>query len=96
MELTCENIIKVAHLARLEIPKERVEPVRQSLSHIMSWVELLNELDVTGIEPMFGVNQEEMRRRADVVTDGGIAKNIVANAPGGAQYDMFSVPKVVE
>ncbi len=96
MELTRENIIKVAHLARLEVPDERLEPLRQSLSQILDWIEMLNEVNVDGVEPMFSVNQEQMRRREDVVTDGGYAKDIVANAPGGAQYDMFSVPKVVE
>jgi aspartyl-tRNA(Asn)/glutamyl-tRNA(Gln) amidotransferase subunit C len=56
----------------------------------------LNEVDVKNVEPMYGVNQSEMRRRDDKVTDGGYAKDIVANAPGGAQFDMFVVPKVVE
>lgn len=96
MELTRQNIERVAHLARLKIPEERLEPLRQNLMHILGWIEMLNEVDVTGVEPMFSVNQDEMRRRQDVVTDGGYAKDIVKNAPGGAQYDMFSVPKVVE
>lgn len=96
MELTRENIIRVAHLARLEISDDKIEPMRQNLTQILSWIDLLNEVNVENIEPMISVNQEEMRRRQDVVTDGGIAKDILANAPGGAQFDMFSVPKVVE
>jgi aspartyl-tRNA(Asn)/glutamyl-tRNA(Gln) amidotransferase subunit C len=96
MELTCENIKKVAHLARLKMSDEKIEVMRQNLSHILDWIELLNEVDVKNVEPMYGVNQSEMRRRDDKVTDGGYAKDIVANAPGGAQFDMFVVPKVVE
>ncbi|MBP6986020.1 MAG: Asp-tRNA(Asn)/Glu-tRNA(Gln) amidotransferase subunit GatC [Alphaproteobacteria bacterium] len=96
MELTRENILRVAKLARLNVPEDRIEPLRQNLNHIMEWIETLDEVDVTGVEPMFSVNLTEMRRRADKVTDGGIAKDIVANAPGGGQYNMFSVPKVVE
>ncbi len=96
MELTRENVEKVAHLARLRMSADSIEAMRQSLSHILDWIDQLNELDVKNVEPMFAVNQEQMRRREDVVTDGGIAKDIVANAPGGAQFDMFVVPKVVE
>jgi aspartyl-tRNA(Asn)/glutamyl-tRNA(Gln) amidotransferase subunit C len=96
MELTRENIIKVAHLARLKMPEEKIETMRQNLSHILDWIDLLNEVDVSKVEPMFSVNLDEMRRRLDVVTDGGITKDIIANAPGGAQFDMFVVPKVVE
>lgn len=96
MELTRENVEKVAHLARLRMSEERILEMRQSLSHILDWIDQLNELDVKNVEPMFAVNQEQMRRREDVVTDGGIADDIVANAPGGHLYNMFVVPKVVE
>lgn len=96
MELTRENVEKVAHLARLRMSEERILEMRSSLSHILGWIDQLNELDVKNVEPMFAVNQEQMRRREDVVTDGGIADDIVANAPGGHLYNMFVVPKVVE
>jgi aspartyl-tRNA(Asn)/glutamyl-tRNA(Gln) amidotransferase subunit C len=96
MELTRENVEKVAHLARLRMGDECIEAMRQNLTNILGWIDMLDEVDVKNVEPMISVNQEQMRRREDVVTDGGIAKDIVANAPGGAQYDMFVVPKVVE
>lgn len=96
MELTRENILTIARLARLKIPEERVEPYRQDLTHILKWIDQLNELHIQEVEPMFSVFLDEMPRREDVVADGGIVKDIVSNAPGGAQFDMFVVPKVVE
>lgn len=96
MDLTREDVKKVAHLARIRMSEERLDAMQTSLNGILHWIEQLNAVDTNNVEPMFNVNQDQMRRREDVVTDGRIAKDIVANAPGGAQYDMFVVPKVVE
>ena len=53
------------------------------------------EVDVTGIEPLSGGAQMAMRLREDVVTDGNIAEQILANAPDRSG-NFFAVPKVVE
>ena len=96
MELTPENILTIARLARLKISNDQVESFRKDLSHILGWIDMLNELKIQDVQPMFSVFLEEMPQRADVVTDGGVVKEVIANAPGGAQFDMFVVPKVVE
>jgi aspartyl-tRNA(Asn)/glutamyl-tRNA(Gln) amidotransferase subunit C len=65
------------------------------LNGIIDFVEQLSEVDVTGVEPMTSVMPMEMRLRADVVTDGNKADDIVANAPA-TDRNFFMVPKVVE
>ena len=58
-------------------------------------MEQLNEVDVTGIEPMTSVTPMRLKRRADVVTEGGMPDRILSNAPD-AREGFFAVPKVVE
>ena len=61
----------------------------------MAFVEQLSEVNVEGVEPMTSVTPMEMKKRPDVVTDGGIADDIVRNAPATEDH-FFLVPKVVE
>ena len=65
------------------------------LSGILGFMEQLNEVDVTGVEPMTSVTPMRLPRRADGVTDGGYPAQILANAPD-AREGFFAVPKVVE
>jgi len=62
---------------------------------MLSFVEQLSEVDVTGVEPMTSVTPMAMKQRDDVVTDGGIADDIVRNAPA-TDDNFFLFPKVVE
>lgn len=86
---------KIAHLARLRVPVEEKRSVAGELNKILGWVEQLNALDVSNIEPLANVNDEALRRRPDVINDGGYPKDILANAPSSTA-DFFTVPKVVE
>jgi aspartyl-tRNA(Asn)/glutamyl-tRNA(Gln) amidotransferase subunit C len=65
------------------------------LNAILGFVEQLNEVDVSGVEPMTSVMPMAMRMRDDVVTDGSKAADVVANAPV-TDENFFLVPKVVE
>jgi aspartyl-tRNA(Asn)/glutamyl-tRNA(Gln) amidotransferase subunit C len=62
---------------------------------MLAFVEQLQEVDVEGVEPMTSVTPMAMKKRADVVTDGGIAGDVVKNAPATEDH-FFLVPKVVE
>ena len=85
----------VAHLARLALSPEEEQRIGAQLNHILAYIEKLNELDVTGVEPMTSVTPMRLPRRADGVTDGGYPAQILANAPD-AREGFFAVPKVVE
>ena len=95
MSVDTSTVKRVAHLARIRVPDEDVEALRGELNAILGFVEQLDEVDVSGVEPMTSVLPMAMRKRADGVTDGGIAPAVVANAPA-TDDNYFLVPKVVE
>jgi len=95
MAVDAATVRRVAHLARIAVAEEQVEPLQRELNAILAFVEQLAEVDVAGVEPMTSVMPMSMRMRKDEVSDGGMAEMILANAP--AQEDhFFLVPKVVE
>ena len=95
MSIDAETARRVAHLARIAVKDEELEPLARELSSILGWVEQLQELDVEGVEPMTSVTPMALPRRADEVTDGEIRDKVLANAPD-AREGFFAVPKVVE
>jgi aspartyl-tRNA(Asn)/glutamyl-tRNA(Gln) amidotransferase subunit C len=95
MSVDTATVKRVARLARLAVSDEAAESLKGELNTILGFVEQLNEVDVTGVEPMTAVVAMKAKMRDDVVTDGNIAGQVTANAPAGAG-DFFAVPKVVE
>jgi aspartyl-tRNA(Asn)/glutamyl-tRNA(Gln) amidotransferase subunit C len=95
MAIDVATVRKVAHLARIAEPEERLAPLAQELSGILAWIEQLNEVDVQGVEPMTTAVDAPTPLRADKVSDGGDPDRILANAPKAAD-GFFVVPKVVE
>ena len=65
------------------------------LNNILGWVEQLGEVDTTGIDPLHAVIPSTLRLRDDVVTDGSVRDQVLANAPQ-AEHGFFAVPKVIE
>ena len=95
MSIDIDTARKVAKLARIAVPETELPALAEKLSGILGFMEQLNEVDVDGIEPMTGVEKMRLKRREDVVTDGGISAQILKNAPD-AREGFFAVPKVVE
>ena len=95
MAIDAATVRKVARLARIAEPEERVEPLAAELSGILAWIEQLNEVDVEGVEPMTSAVHQALPMREDVVTDGGDPNRVLSNAPKRVD-DFFVVPKVVE
>lgn len=95
MSVDLKTVKRVAHLARIAVSEDDAQRMTGELNAILGFVEQLNEVDVTGVEPMTSVTPMEMKKRTDVVTDGNKAADIVANAPA-TDENFFLVPKVVE
>ena len=95
MSVDTATVKRVARLARIAVDDEDAERMTGELNAILGFVDQLNEVDVSGVEPMTSVIPMEMKKRADAVTDGGKAADIVANAPS-TEENFFLVPKVVE
>ena len=95
MSVDADTVRRIAHLARIAVADSVVENLRTELNAMLAFVEQLQEVDVAGVEPMTSVTPMVMKKRADAVIDGGIADNIVKNAPQSEDH-FFLVPKVVE
>jgi len=95
MSVDAETVRRVAHLARIAVAEEEIEPLRGELNAMLAFVEQLAEVDIKGVEPMTSVAPMAIKMRKDEVTDGGIADAIMANAPAREDH-FFLVPKVVE
>ena len=95
MSVDAKTVKRVAHLARISLPEAEVERMQGELNAILGFVEQLSRVDIEGVEPMTSVTPMRLKQREDRVTDGGIADDIVANAPMSDDH-FFLVPKVVE
>jgi aspartyl-tRNA(Asn)/glutamyl-tRNA(Gln) amidotransferase subunit C len=95
MAVDANTVRRIAHLARIAVAEDEVDHLKGELNAMLSFVEQLAEVNVEGIEPMTSVTPMTMKKRADIVTDGGIAEDIVGNAPM-SEDNFFLVPKVVE
>ena len=95
MSVSKEDVRKVARLSRIAVPDEKLDTLASELSRILGWIEQLNEVDVDGVEPMTSVVEAKLPMREDVVTDGNIQDQVLANAPKSDE-GFFVVPKAVE
>lgn len=95
MSADADTVRRIAQLARIAVAEDEIEHLREELNAILAFVEQLSEVNVDGVEPMTSVMPMQMKKRADVVTDGGIADAILKNAPAVEEH-FFAVPKVVE
>ncbi|HVQ68466.1 MAG TPA: Asp-tRNA(Asn)/Glu-tRNA(Gln) amidotransferase subunit GatC [Bradyrhizobium sp.] len=95
MSVDAATVRRIAHLARIAVTEAEVPHLQGELNAMLAFVEQLSEVNVDGVEPMTSVMPMEMKKRADVVSDGEIPDDIVRNAPE-TQNHFFLVPKVVE
>lgn len=105
MSIDVDTVARIARLARLKVPEAEQSQLAKELSGILTWIDQLNEVDTSGVAPLASVSDIALPMRDDVITDGGIAGKVLANAPSGAVYlepghpdagGFFVVPKVVE
>ncbi|HEX8214630.1 MAG TPA: Asp-tRNA(Asn)/Glu-tRNA(Gln) amidotransferase subunit GatC [Allosphingosinicella sp.] len=95
MSVDTATVRHIAKLARIAVTDREVEALVPELNNILGWIEQLQEVDVSGIEPMTAVIPNVLRLREDVVTDGGKRDEVLKNAPV-AEHGFFAVPKVIE
>lgn len=95
MSVDKDTVRRIARLARLQLPEDRVAPMMDELNGILAWVQQLEEVNVEGVAPLTSVVEQKLKMRDDVVSDGGYASDLMKNAPNG-EDNFFVVPKVVE
>ena len=81
MSVTNEQVRHIAKLARIAMSDEEIERLAPELNNILGWVEQLAEVNTDGVEPLTAVIDLKLRLRDDVVNDGNIRDQILANAP---------------
>ena len=95
MSVDLATVKRVAHLARIAVPEADLPKLQGELNAILGFVEQLNEVNVDGVEPMTTPVAMKLPMREDVVSDGNIRDQVLANAPK-SEDGFFVVPKVVE
>jgi aspartyl-tRNA(Asn)/glutamyl-tRNA(Gln) amidotransferase subunit C len=95
MSVDSKTVRRIARLARIALDDSEAAAMETELNALLSWVEQLSEVNVDGVPPMTSVVAQKLKMRADVVTDGGRASDVLRNAPL-SEEGFFVVPKVVE
>lgn len=98
MKITREDVLKVAALANLELKDAEVETFRGQLDDILTYIDKLNEIDTSSVEPMTQVvaaSPEEAPLREDVVVRSDIIMEVLQGAPD-PEAPYFRVPRVIE
>ena len=95
MPIDKSTVAKIARLARINIPDERLDPLASELNGILSWITELDEVKTDHIDPLASVTGHVLPMREDKVTDGDRLDDVLSNVPEGAS-GFFVVPKVVE
>ena len=90
-----ETIEYVGILSKLELSDEEKEQAKKDMSSMLDYIDKLNELDTTGIEPMSHVFPVQNVFREDVVTNGDESEKTLKNAPG-EKDNMFMVPRTFD
>lgn len=95
MALDHEQVETIAHLARLSVDAEAVPEYARDLSAILDFVEAMNRVDTTGVEPLAHPLEMPQRLREDTVTEGNQRDRFQAVAPQ-VEAGLYLVPRVIE
>jgi aspartyl-tRNA(Asn)/glutamyl-tRNA(Gln) amidotransferase subunit C len=95
MSVDHATVRKIAALSRIAVTDGEVAAMVPELNNILGWIEQLGEVDTRDVAPMTAVIANTLRLRDDVVTDGNIRDQVLANAPA-PEHGFFGVPKVIE
>jgi aspartyl-tRNA(Asn)/glutamyl-tRNA(Gln) amidotransferase subunit C len=95
MKVTKDDVVKIAHLARLELKEAQVGEMQDSINKVLDWMEALNAVDTTGVAPLVHMTSALNHLRDDVALDGLDRSKALALGPD-ANEKYFKVPQVIE
>lgn len=93
--ISIEQVRHIAELARLQLDSDEERRMQADLGAILGYIEKLDELDTTAVEPTAQVAEAGTPMREDLVTNRSAAEAMVANAPN-RQGNLFRVPKIID
>ncbi|AKC96077.1 Asp-tRNA(Asn)/Glu-tRNA(Gln) amidotransferase subunit GatC [Sneathia vaginalis] len=92
--LSREEVLKIAKLSKLEFNEEELVDMEKSLNEIFDYIKQINEVDVTGVEPLYNVLELKDRTRQDIVNNTEKKEDFLANAPKKDE-EFVILPKIV-
>ncbi len=95
MTIDHATVRKIASLARIRVEENEIERYASQIGGIMTWVEQLGAVNTDNVEPLANVANIALTWREDVVNDGNIQQDVLANAPESLE-GFYVVPKIVE
>ncbi len=95
MSFDIKTVQGIANLARINLDEAAAVKFTGEIDGILEWVRQLQEVNVDQVEPLVSVSEQVSAERDDVVSDGNIRDDLMANAPEAA-HGFFVVPKMVE
>lgn len=95
MHISKQDIEKIAKLARVNLSDEEKAVYQNEISNILTWIEQLQNVDVSHISLADLVPKDQMKEREDVISVHNDLNDVLGNAPK-TSFDMFAVPKMVE
>ena len=96
MAFSKQQLQKFADLIKIEISDEKL--AEMNIDSVIEWLDKLQKIDTTGVEPLLNPSEQDLPMRDDVVTDGNIRDLVLANTPdnAGTSRGYFAVPKVMD
>ena len=90
-----KTVTTISYLSRLKIDEEKEEKITNDLENIIKFVDQLNYIDTSDIEPLTNPLEKTAKTRDDIVTADNLKKELLEIAPSSNE-DYFLVPRVVE
>lgn len=96
MSFSKQQLHKFADLIKIEVSDEKLE--KMNIDGVIDWLDKLQKIDTTGVEPMLSPAEHKLPLREDVVTEPNMRDKILANDPDktGVSRGYFAVPKVMD
>ena len=96
MAFSKQQLHKFADLIKIDVSDEQLD--KMNIDSVVEWIDKLQKIDTTGVQPMLSPAEHKLPLREDVVTEPNMRNEILANAPdtAGVSRGYFAVPKVMD
>ncbi len=95
MKVNKEDVIKIAHLARSELKEEKIQDMQDSINKVLDWMEALNAVDTSSVEPLVHMTPAINHFREDQAK-ATLDRQKALNLGPDTNESYFKVPQVIE
>lgn len=94
MQISDEEVLHIAKLARLNLPKNEIQNYKKNLEEILEFADTINKVDTANIGETIGINENYNVFRKDEIIQNSNKDELLSNAPSQDE-GMFRIPKVI-